>query len=85
MTGMHIVIKTLLMQNLGYAGYLSELHNTISEPIRYLSACKGAATALLLPMCMPVYSMNCIFRFKTLKESPLILFEKFYLFTRKIA
>jgi hypothetical protein len=61
MTGRHIVIKTLLMQNLGYAHYLSELHNALSEPIRYLSAHKGAATMLLLPMCLPVYSMNCIF------------------------
>ena len=31
MTGRHIVIKTLLMQNLSYAHYLSELHNNIQN------------------------------------------------------
>jgi len=31
MTGGHMVIKTLLMQNLSYAHYLSALHNNILE------------------------------------------------------
>jgi hypothetical protein len=31
MTGRHMVIKTLVMQNLRYAHYLSELHNTIQN------------------------------------------------------
>ena len=30
--------------------------------MRYLSAHKGAATRLLLPICLPVCSMNCFFR-----------------------
>ena len=31
MTGRHLVIKTLLMQNLSYAHYLFELHNNIQH------------------------------------------------------
>ena len=65
MTGRHMGIKTLLMQNLDSAHYLSVLQ--IVRAMRYLSAHthledKGAATMLLLPICLPVYCMNCIFR-----------------------
>jgi len=31
-TGMHMVIKTLLMQNVSYTHHLCGLHNTIQNP-----------------------------------------------------
>jgi hypothetical protein len=67
MTDRHMGIKTLLMQNLDSAHYLSVLQ--IVRAMRYLSAYKGAATMLLLPICLSVCSMNGIFglmnRFQT--------------------
>jgi hypothetical protein len=54
MTGRHMVIKTLLMQNLSYAQYLSELHNTIqdlsniSPPTKVLPPCFCCPYACLL-------------------------------------
>ncbi len=54
MTDRHMVIKTLLMQNKGSAQYISVFHNSFRH-VCYLSAYKGGATMLLLPICLSVY------------------------------
>jgi len=61
LTDRHIVIKTLLMQNMGML-IISLCYIIFCRHVYYLSAYKGAATMLLLPICLSVYSMNCIFR-----------------------
>ena len=59
MTGRHMVIKTLLMQNLSYAHYLSALHNTIqnlydiSPPTKVLPPCFCCPYACLLACTSP--------------------------------
>jgi hypothetical protein len=53
MTGRHMVIKTLLMQNLSYAHYLSELHNNIENMISLrLQRCCHHAFAAHMPACL---------------------------------
>ena len=59
MTGRHMGIKTLLMQNLSYMHHLCGLHNTFRIAYDILSAHKGAATMLLTACYLPVDSMNC--------------------------
>jgi hypothetical protein len=53
MTDRHMVSKTLLMQDKGSAHYSSVFHNSFRR-VYYLSAYKGAATMLLLPICLSV-------------------------------
>ena len=53
MTDRHMVIKTLLMQNMGSAHYLPVLHNAIQAHV--------ISIMLLLPICLSVCSMNSFF------------------------
>ena len=53
MTGRHMVIKTLLMQNLRYAHYLSALHNNIQHVISLRpQRCCHHAFAAHMPACL---------------------------------
>ena len=54
-------IETLIMQDLRFLEILLRTAVKHAGSSRYLSAHKGAAIKLSLPISPPAYSMNCIF------------------------